>query len=137
MIVIGELTLVVYYSMSPAPPLELYARGEIAEIGRRRAAENDDDDGEDGFAMSALRYYKSDKILGKLYRNVDENLIWEKDIKYSSQNEKLKGTWGSLFNHFVDQIQSKDLFWGSDDHTGWVHEAVKIRNWYNARLFLF
>ncbi|ROT35068.1 RNA-dependent RNA polymerase [Sodiomyces alkalinus F11] len=70
--------------LAPAPPAILHDRHHIDFLGKPAArddtdADADEDGGEDAF-RSNYEYYKSEKILGRLYRNVDEKRIWDDDI---------------------------------------------------------
>ena len=44
----------------------------------------DDEDNEEG---PRHRYYRSDKILGQLYRAVDERRIWAEDIRMATDTQ--------------------------------------------------
>ncbi|KAL6901256.1 RNA dependent RNA polymerase domain-containing protein [Trichoderma evansii] len=63
--------------LAPAPPTRLYDRGEIDHIDDP----NEDEDDEDGMGMAKYKYYTSVKILGELFRGVDEKKIWAKDVQ--------------------------------------------------------
>ncbi|ATY61703.1 RNA dependent RNA polymerase [Cordyceps militaris] len=58
--------------MAPAPPTTTYSLGEIAFV----EVDEDEDEGDDGFGRPRHRYHKSEKILGELYRAVDEKSLW-------------------------------------------------------------
>lgn len=96
-------------------------------ISKRDENDNDDDNGDDGFAMAPLRFYKSEKILGKLYRNVNENLIWENDIKARGKLEHPQGIWRLLLNHALGYFKTNGI---TVEYRPWVNEALKLRNWY-------
>jgi hypothetical protein len=59
-------------SLSPAPPTKL-----VNQLEFDFTLDEDSDDEGDGPKMN---YYESPKILGTLYRNVDEHRIWREDV---------------------------------------------------------
>ncbi|OHX00326.1 RNA-dependent RNA polymerase [Colletotrichum incanum] len=61
--------------LAPAPPAQLYDRTHIDFLGEDEAS----DDDEDALGPNH-KYYKSEKVLGELYRNVNEKQIWDEDI---------------------------------------------------------
>ncbi|OHF00014.1 RNA-dependent RNA polymerase [Colletotrichum orchidophilum] len=112
--------------LAPAPPAQLFDRTQIDFLGRDEAVEDDDD----GFAPS-YRYYKSDKILGELYRNVDEKQIWDTEVKRA-----IPKTGPSVWDQFVGLIQRKiqdythgRVSWGTK-----LKEAKSLRDVYEDRL---
>ncbi|TDZ47673.1 RNA-dependent RNA polymerase 2 [Colletotrichum trifolii] len=83
--------------LAPAPPVVLYDRHQIDFLADNRAPARDDDDDSVG---PNHQYYKSDKILGVLYRNVDEKHIWNEDIR---RVKKQDGP--SVWDQFVGLMQ--------------------------------
>ncbi|KAL2131949.1 hypothetical protein VTI74DRAFT_4404 [Chaetomium olivicolor] len=63
----------------PGPQITIHNRSAV-EMDQDVARQNDEDD-EDSEEGPYYRYYASDKILGKLYRSIDEQKIWAEDIK--------------------------------------------------------
>lgn len=57
-------------SLSPAPPAELYDLDAIGFLDHPDTKEDEEE------TAPEFKYYRSEKILGKLYRNVDERDIW-------------------------------------------------------------
>ncbi|TQV91673.1 RNA-dependent RNA polymerase [Cordyceps javanica] len=57
---------------APAPPTTTYSLGELAFV----EVDEDEDEGDDGFGRPRHRYHKSEKILGELYRAIDEKNLW-------------------------------------------------------------
>ncbi|KAF6787912.1 RNA-dependent RNA polymerase, partial [Colletotrichum sojae] len=84
--------------LAPAPPAQLYDRLQIDFIGRDDAEADDDED----MAGPNHQYYRSEKILGTLYRNVDEKQIWDEDI---SRVVSKRGP--SVWDQFVGLMERK------------------------------
>ncbi|KAJ0163617.1 RNA-dependent RNA polymerase 1 [Colletotrichum tanaceti] len=85
--------------LAPAPPAQLYDRMQIKFPGRD---EGNDDDGDEDAAGPNHRYYRSEKILGVLYRNVDEKQIWDEDI-----SRVVSKAGPSVWAQFVGLMQRK------------------------------
>jgi len=66
-------------SLAPTPPATLKNLGEIDFNDQELRLDYDSDDELEG--GTEHRYYRSEKILGELYRAIDEKRIWEEDIK--------------------------------------------------------
>ncbi|KAK4233862.1 RNA dependent RNA polymerase-domain-containing protein [Achaetomium macrosporum] len=66
--------------LAPGPQITIYNRSDIEMMGQHVADQNGEDD-EDNKEGPRYRYYRSDKILGQLYRAVDEQKIWAEDIR--------------------------------------------------------
>ncbi|KAK1625738.1 RNA-dependent RNA polymerase [Colletotrichum phormii] len=113
--------------LAPAPPAQLYDRTQIDFLGKDEAVDDDDD----GFAPT-YRYYKSDKILGELYRNVDEKQIWDEEIKRA-----IAKTGPSVWDQFVGLIQRKikDYTHGRVSWETKLKEAKSLRDVYEDNLF--
>jgi hypothetical protein len=65
--------------LAPGPQITIYNKSEITMDDH--IAPQDKEDDEDNENGPRHRYYSSDKILGQLYRAVDEQNIWTHDIK--------------------------------------------------------
>ncbi|KAF1921282.1 RNA dependent RNA polymerase-domain-containing protein [Ampelomyces quisqualis] len=83
--------------LSPAPPANIKDRTEICfdEIASLETAEEDEDDDEGPKYLT----YRSDKINGKLYRAIDEEKIWYRDIKISANRST--AIWDEIFRYLV------------------------------------
>jgi len=70
--------------MAPGPWVKIQDRSEIAldEL----VVQDEEEGGEDDAEGPRYKYYKSEKILGKLFRAVDERKIWDENIKRSSRH---------------------------------------------------
>ena len=62
--------------LASGPSITIHDRSEIETDEHRK-----DEDEEDGEGGPRYRHYRSDKILGQLYRAVDEQNIWAQDIR--------------------------------------------------------
>ncbi|KAI1439996.1 RdRP-domain-containing protein [Annulohypoxylon stygium] len=112
--------------LAPAPPAILVHRTEVEfEAQKPTSADDDDDDGGPGH-----RYYISEKILGKLYRAIDEKKIWKKDIH---QNISRHGpsVWDLLIRHF----QNKCSTLGGVNWHAALDEAHHIREAYDDAMW--
>lgn len=84
--------------------------------------ENDHD--EDGLGYAKHKYYRSEKILGHLYRNIDEKKIWDEDI-HLEVNMSGPSVWDQLLSRVESQIENYGL---DIKYTRKSQEAWKIRN---------
>ncbi|KPM36328.1 hypothetical protein AK830_g10255 [Neonectria ditissima] len=111
--------------LATAPPLELYDFGHIEFI-------DDEEDDDDGAIMASAnhKYYLSEKILGRLFRNVDEKKIWKEDIQ---RNIPTGGP--SVWDQLLGLVESRlgnydlDINWERKSQEAW-----KIRNLYDTSI---
>ncbi|KAK1596563.1 RNA-dependent RNA polymerase [Colletotrichum navitas] len=61
--------------LAPAPPAQLYDRTHINFLDEDEGVDDDED-----AQGPNHKYYKSENVLGQLYRNVNEKQIWDEDI---------------------------------------------------------
>lgn len=108
-------------SMSPAPITNLKNRNEIVfDAPTAPAAMTGDEDDDAG---PNYMYYMSDKILGRLYRSIDEHKIWFDNIKIKT--EAISSVWRELLE-YVRSICEHEL-----DGITWAEfkpEAWEIRH---------
>ncbi|UKZ56142.1 hypothetical protein TrVGV298_009970 [Trichoderma virens] len=111
------------------PPTRLYDRGEVSHIGD---PESDEDD-EDGMGASKKGYYKSQKILGELYRGVDEEKIWGQDVQ---RPVEMSGSslWEDLNKHVYAALMEEGCVASDVDYTRRVEEAWKLRELYQTQV---
>ncbi|KJZ71946.1 hypothetical protein HIM_08626 [Hirsutella minnesotensis 3608] len=110
--------------MAPAPPVKLYDLGQIDFIDEAVAEEDD----EDGMGSTMYKYHKSQKILGRLYRGVDEKKIWYEDI-HTEVNTQGPSVWEQL----KGRIRAEMASYGIElDHKHQEKEAWRIRNLYDG-----
>ncbi|KAI6756713.1 hypothetical protein HG530_011311 [Fusarium avenaceum] len=109
-----------------APPLKLHDKGQLVHI----VDEEEDDNVDDGMARYKMKYYSSKKMLGQLYRNVDEKKIWDEDI-HRSINTAGPSVWDQLLTIVETEIVRYNL---DVDWTRRFEEAWKIRGLYEASI---
>ncbi|KAF5012175.1 hypothetical protein FDECE_1765 [Fusarium decemcellulare] len=112
--------------LATAPPLKVYDLDQIDHI----ADPEDYVDAEDTMGQTKYKYYKSEKILGHLYRNVDEKKIWNEDIHRSIDMEG-PSVWDQLLTTVETEIVKYKL---DIDWTRKSDEAWKIRSLYEATI---
>lgn len=109
----------IFPSLALAPPLKLYDKGQLVHI----VDEEEDDNADDGMARYKTKHYPSEKMLGQLYRNVDEKKIWDEDI-HRSINTAGPSVWDQLLTIVETEIVRYNL---DVDWTRSSEEAWKIR----------
>ncbi|KAL7943797.1 RdRP domain-containing protein [Trichoderma barbatum] len=113
--------------LAPAPPAHVYDRGEIGHIGD---PESDGDD-EDGMGFSKFKYYKSQKILGELYRGVDEDRIWAQDVQ-RPVDASGPSLWSQLNTHVYSALEEEGFAASDIDYTRRIDDAWTLRGMYEA-----
>ncbi|GKZ35522.1 hypothetical protein AbraIFM66950_006184 [Aspergillus brasiliensis] len=112
--------------MAPGPVARIHNKSEIAlEEYVIQAAYDADDDLE-----PLHRYYKSEKILGKLYRGVDEQQIWQDDVQ-----SKVRPNEDEFWNEFLWSSQERCDKTGKLSWERWLDEARHIRLRYEEAVF--
>ncbi|KAI6778657.1 RNA-dependent RNA polymerase [Emericellopsis cladophorae] len=99
--------------LAPAPPLKLYDLGQVAHIA--------DDEGIDIDGGYRPLYHRSKKLLGRLYRNVDENKIWSHDIRREVDKEG-PSVWQLLWDYVEREILAENshrLSWRQRINRAW------------------
>ena len=105
--------------MAPGPQAHLVDRSEI-ELEMFKLPEIDDDDDDSG---PRYQYYKSEKLLGHLYRAVDERKIWAEDIHI-----KLSTGGPSFWDEFLLHITERCNKLGCSGWNERMEEARRIRS---------
>ncbi|PON25180.1 hypothetical protein TGAM01_v205866 [Trichoderma gamsii] len=115
--------------LAPAPPTRLFDRGEIDHIGDP----NEDEDEDDGMGMAKHKYYKSLKILGELYRGVDEKKIWANDVQ---RPVDMSGPplWDQLSTHVWNALWEEGYSTLDIDYRRQIDHAWKIRDLYESSI---
>ncbi|GKT52264.1 RNA-directed DNA polymerase from mobile element jockey [Colletotrichum spaethianum] len=93
----GNNTAYLRTSLAPAPPAQLYDRTQIDFLGEDEAVDEDEDE-----LGPNHKYYPSVKVLGELYRNVNERQIWDEDI-----SRVVSKAGPSVWDQFVGLMQRK------------------------------
>ena len=104
-------------SMAPGPLAHIYSKSEIALDQYVIQAAYDEDDAE-----PSRKYYRSAKILGKLYRAIDERKIWYDDV-HSQVPANEDGFW----NEFLWSTHERCSRIGPISWERWLDEARRIR----------
>ena len=106
---------------APGPEVYIHDKADI-EMADMYMVEEDEEEDEDG---PRYRYYRSEKVLGHLYRAVDEQKIWAEDI-HKTLPMGGASFWDELITSFKRRIRD---FIGGD--VRWEHrreEAERIRD---------
>lgn len=89
------------------------------------------DEEEDQFAGARYQYYASEKILGELYRAVDEQKIWKEDVQ-----SQVRPLGASFWDEFLTEVRPRyEALTGDSD--GWTYHmetAREIRGHYEEAI---
>ncbi|KAI8949918.1 RNA dependent RNA polymerase-domain-containing protein [Xylaria longipes] len=108
--------------LAPAPPTNIVDKTEIQFEPPTAPSGEEDEDDDTG---PRHRFYKSTKILGKLYRAIDEKKIWKDDI-HLVVNRHGPSLWDELFVHIRHECDNLcDVDWERA-----LNEAHNIRQAY-------
>ncbi|KAK4223301.1 RNA dependent RNA polymerase-domain-containing protein [Podospora fimiseda] len=114
--------------MARAPDIQIYDKGDV-ELDDYVVHEYDDDDS--GDPGPRLRYYKSEKIIGQLFRAVDEHRIWHESIRRTLPRGVVP-----FWRDFVDKIiRDRISPLGNVNWHRRVGEATQIRRAYNEAVY--
>ncbi|KAK3988970.1 RNA dependent RNA polymerase-domain-containing protein [Cladorrhinum sp. PSN332] len=113
--------------LSRGPDITIHDRSEIS-LDDYTAEEDDDDDAERG---PKFKYYKSDKIIGQLFRAVDERKIWHESIRSTVPRGGSSFWWD-----FINTITHDRIFaLGEVNWRRRINEAKMIRHAYNQAVY--
>ncbi|KAI1409975.1 RdRP-domain-containing protein [Hypoxylon sp. FL1857] len=114
--------------LAPAPPANLVDKTEIVfEAPRGPQLDGEDEDDESG---PRHKYYQSEKILGQLYRAIDEKKIWKKDI-HKPVSSHGASMWEQLLAYIKNKCVELDLFnWHAI-----LEDARRIREAYDDAIW--
>lgn len=114
--------------LAPAPLTHIQDRSTIVFDAPNAPVADEDDD--DTISAPSFQYYYSEKILGRLYREIDEKKIWFENIKIPYQ--KPGTVWYTLLDYIVSECKATvgDLDWKS-----WMPEARDIRDLYEGSVW--
>jgi hypothetical protein len=111
-----------FNSLSSAPPADINYGNEITFDELLGSLINDDDDDDD--TRPFHQYYKSEKLLGRLYRAIDERQIWRDDIRRTMTTGG-PPVWEQLQIYVQEQCEKI----GGVEWQAALHEARGIRQW--------
>ncbi|KAE8420364.1 RNA dependent RNA polymerase-domain-containing protein [Aspergillus pseudocaelatus] len=106
--------------LAPGPKTRLYNKSKIGLEQHVSHANYDDND--DADAEEPYRYYKSERILGNLYRAIDEQNIWRKHVLSVSDTDE-ETFWNSVIEDCLRRCKSLSRT-PREEHLG---EAKRIR----------
>lgn len=106
-------------SLAPGPQAHIHDRSEIEleQVVQTTYDEDDDDSG------PPRKYYKSEKILGKLYRAIDERKIWNENVR-----SKLEPGGTPFWDQFIHSCMKRCHVFRKISYTHRVEEAFRIRS---------
>lgn len=87
------------------------------------------DEEEDQYSGPRHVYYRSEKLLGRLYRAINEQKIWHEDVK-----SKVRPRGSSFWDGFFDQIRPRYEAIVNDpgEWIGHLETGREIRGWYEV-----
>ncbi|RCI16265.1 hypothetical protein L249_3184 [Ophiocordyceps polyrhachis-furcata BCC 54312] len=108
--------------LAPAPPVKMYEHGQVAHI---EDEDGDKDEDDDGMGPTKYKYYMSEKILGRLYRGVDEQKIWNEDIN-KAVDKRGPSVWDLLMTRVENGIKACgiDLDYESNAKQAWMIRSL-------------
>ncbi|KAK4095967.1 RdRP-domain-containing protein [Parathielavia hyrcaniae] len=113
--------------LAKGPNITIHDRSAIELDAYTAPQSNDDDEDED---RPQHRYYRSDKILGRLYRAVDEHEIWTGDIRMVIAS----GDGPSFWDQFLTAVKERVSAIGPVEWQHRADEAHRIRHAYEDAL---
>jgi hypothetical protein len=113
-------------SLAPGPWVKIL---ESSELSMDDYIAQDDEDEDTG--APRYQYYYSKKLLGKLYRRVQEHKIWNEDIKQPVPGSH--SFWGNLIHNFQERINVI----GKTDWRCRRQEADNLRHVYVSHTLTF
>lgn len=108
-------------SLAPAPPIKVY---NLGEIGHTADLFDDDDNDDDGMGRAKHIFHRSEKILGHLYRGIDEKKIWAEDIHRTVSTDG-PSVWVQLMGRVRAELDSHHI---STEYKRLSQQAWKLRN---------
>ncbi|KAK9773406.1 putative RNA dependent RNA polymerase-domain-containing protein [Seiridium cardinale] len=110
--------------LAPAPPTHLQNRTDIMFDAPTQPAADADEEEDTG---PRYRYYLSDKILGQLYRAIDERKIWNENVKINRKKADGSQVWNSFISYVTEECEAK---LGGATWAHCVEDAWNIRRSY-------
>ncbi|KAK4183734.1 RNA dependent RNA polymerase-domain-containing protein [Podospora australis] len=113
--------------LAPGTQITIHNKSEIDLDEHLAQDDNADDEGNEG---PKYRYYLSEKILGQLYRAVDEHRIWNEDIKMT-----VPSGGSSFWEEFRTALDARVAAIGVLNWRRRSEEAQRIRHAYEDAVF--
>ncbi|KAK8095079.1 hypothetical protein PG997_001764 [Apiospora hydei] len=116
--------------MAPSAPMNIKRRTEISFEEEVIEPTGDDDEETDS---PRYTYYESDKILGLLYRAIDEKKIWHDSVRVNSKRVAGPAVWNALITLIESECAQKmgiEVNWKQ-----YESEASKIRETYEDMMY--
>lgn len=112
--------------LAPAALANIKDRAEISFEAPVAITDEDDEES----VGPRFQYYYSDKILGQLFRGIDEKKIWYEDIHISVT--RTRNIWGDLTKYILTQ---SEMYFGKLPWQNSINEAWEIRELYEDEIF--
>ncbi|TLD30889.1 hypothetical protein PspLS_02686 [Pyricularia sp. CBS 133598] len=108
--------------LSPGPIAKYHDKGEITLEEYTITEKGEEDEEGDG---PRYKYYPSEKVLGRLYREIDEEKIWDENIRVtpvrvdsarrlkSAYDDHVRGHMSKYSDHSVNPISEREVFIGA------------------------
>ncbi|KAK0614847.1 RNA dependent RNA polymerase-domain-containing protein [Bombardia bombarda] len=113
--------------LAPGPSVHIHNRIEIEMDQNTLEVDGDDEDNEN---TPRYKYYRSEKLLGVLYRAVDEENIWHEDIHQSIPNGRSRQFW----DDFIARIHGRIRDVGRIEWRHRAEEAQQLRYAYEEKI---
>lgn len=100
---------------------------DVGQVNFLPEANNDDDEeGDDGMGPPRYKYHLSEKVLGRLFRAVDEKSIWKHDIEREPAKKDANIWWDLLLyvRRKINALGMRDCL----DHERRMDHAWKLRD---------
>ncbi|PNH38819.1 hypothetical protein VD0004_g8035 [Verticillium dahliae] len=114
---------------APAPPTQYVGRQQIDFVEKPSASFYGGEDEEEDAFRPAHKFYRSGKILGRLYRNIDEKRMWDQDVRRPVTTEG-PTVWEQFIGMMEKKLSEHAPGVGRISWEHWKAEAWALRNMY-------
>lgn len=114
-------------SLAPGPHITIHDRSKVA-LDDDVPNQTGNDDGDEG---PQFRYYKSERIIGQLFRAVDEHEIWHEAIRRNVPKRGGPSFWHGFFGRLVERASAL----GNPKWRRRLREAEMICETYNEAVY--
>lgn len=118
--------LIIPCSLAPGPESRVVDKSVI-ELDEYIIEEAEDEE-EDQYSRQRHVFYRSEKLLGRLYRAIDERRVWQEDIRCEPPVIEASSFWDDFFTEVHPRYEAI-----VEEPRGWVvrlETAREIRGWY-------